>query len=178
MLSQNQYDRILPRLRLTRLVYAVMGLGIVAVMAVISILVDWKQLTTEAGYTSFLGALTGLVMFCASFVFPRLLTLDAAQIAAQLSQKHRATRIDDEPITKLVSGNLMLSKWMVVAMLEGGIFLNGITFFIEHATISISVIVIGLVIYLFRFPLVSRQVASVEQGLKDVQHELELIDIR
>ena len=172
MLTIEQQTQVQSKLKSMLIIYGALGLGMLAMLGAIALIVDWQKLSTEAGLMSLMAAVTGLMTFGMSFIFPKLMSSRPADIAASMAKQHDTTEVPaDKIITSLVN-NSLTSKIVTGALIEGGVFLNLIVFLLEPTTVSLAVIVIGLVIFLLRFPFVGRQVSQLSTGLEEVQREL------
>lgn len=175
MLTTEQQKQAQPKLITILIIYSALGIGMLSMLVVIGVIVDWNKLTNEAGMLSLMAAITGLMTFGMSFIIPRLLSVRSTDIAANLTKQKGSNDVPAADIVKTLLGNSMNNTIVSGALIEAGVFLNLIVFMIEPSTVSLAVIVIGLLIFAFRFPFPGRQMSKLESDLDEVQRELRLL---
>lgn len=175
MLTAEQQNKIQPKLKTILIIYSALGMGMLSLGGVIAAIVDWKKLSTEADMMALMGAIAGLMTFGMSFIVPKLMSANPAEIAASLTKQNGTTAVPPEQIINGLVSNYTNSRIIAGALLEGGVFLNLILLLIEPTTVSIAVVSIGFLIFVFRFPFLGRQMAQLDSDLKEVQRELTLL---
>ena len=177
MLTPDILLQILPKLKRTWYVFLALGAGLLMFAIAIGFVVDWERFSTEAGMISLMGAVTGLMMFGMSFMVPKLIGSTRDQVAAQLIKEAGGGEITDLRIYDSLADNLWWDRILAGMILESGIFLNFLTFFVEPNSVALAVILIGAVIYLFRFPFIFRQKMRLARSHRDMRAELALIRV-
>lgn len=175
MLTTEQQTQVQPKLTTLVIIYAALGMGMLSMLVVIAAIVDWKKLSTEADMLSLMAAVTGLMTYAMSFIIPKLMSARPSDIAATLAKQQGSTDVPPDNILKTLIGNTLNNKIVSGALVEGGVFLNLIVFFLEPNTVSLAMVVIGLLIFAFRFPFPGRQLSKLEAELQDVERELQLL---
>jgi NADH:ubiquinone oxidoreductase subunit 6 (subunit J) len=174
MFNRDQFLQILPKLKIILIIHLALALGILFFAGVMALVADWSRLATEASVLALMAAIVGLMIFGMSFIIPKILNYSAATVAAMLTKKHDLTEISDQTILQVLLGNYTTSRIIAAALMEAGIFLNLIVFMIEPNTVSIAVFVIGILLFVFRTPLLGRQLNRLENDVSDVRRELQL----
>jgi F0F1-type ATP synthase membrane subunit c/vacuolar-type H+-ATPase subunit K len=174
MLTNEQHSQVLPKLTTILIIHVALVLGVVMFALIVGFLTDWSQLTNEAGMLPLMAAITGLMTYGMSFIMPKMLRGSTANIAATLVKQKQSIDIPDQTILDVLVGNQMTSRIIAGALMEGGLFLNLVVFMIEPNTVSIAVFVIGILLFVFRTPLLGRQLDRLENELSDVRRELQL----
>ena len=171
MLTNEQTNRIRPKLTLIQLIALAILLGAVAFVIVVAAIVDWNDLSAYMKMMSLIGLATGACMFVIAFIIPSLISeTSTAVVARELSNESR--EIDDDKAIDSIVGSLSISQIIFLAIIEGAIFLNLLTFMLEHSKPSLIIIGLGLLILVMSFPTKSRLQRRVANRLQAIKDEL------
>jgi hypothetical protein len=175
MLTTEQQNLAQPKLKTILIIYGALGMGMLMFLVTIGLIADWKKLSTEADMMALMGAVVGLMTYGMSFIVPKLMSADPAEIAANLTKQSGTSAVPAEEVINSLVSNYTNNRIVAGALLEGGVFLNLIVFLIEPNTVSIAVALIGFLIFVFRFPFLGGQMAKLDSDLREVQRELTLL---
>jgi MFS family permease len=171
MLTTEQVDRIRPKLNFIQMIVLAIVLGAVAFAAVVAAIVDWSNLASYMKMMSLIGMATGAGMFAIAFIVPSLIAeTSTAVVARELSNERR--EIDDNQAIDSIISSLSISQIIFFAIVEGAVFLNLLTFMLEHSKPSLIIVGLGLLIMLIAFPTKSRLQKRVANRLQAIKDEL------
>ena len=153
MLSEEQRTKLRPRVASLQSIAGAMLAGAILAAVVIGTIADWDELGDPLSMLPLIGAVFGMLMVGSGIVFPLV-------FAGEL-----ATGDSEEEKLKSAAQAVSVEYLVRFALVEAALFTNLLVLMLDLHTVTLGIVGLAILTFLFLFPIQSRFIGSVEKRL-------------
>lgn len=168
MLSNDQLQPLLLRIRMSQLIAALLIVGAIVFIGLISFIADWENMNERAKMLNLFAGATGIFVLMLSLFVPKMF-FAVPHLRPQKKSNGDSPNAPQPPVDPALvnefSQSLMSENILRYALIDGAIFLNLVVFTIEPHISSFIVAGIGIALMILLFPRKAKMVASLQRLL-------------